>query len=132
MATCLKILHIADNGQNPITKETDIAAVTKVLKTSGVFETAINEWDFKLAADQTYLNLVNHFTAANKERQQKLTAGQAGYHGSNSAMTDALKNALNQVEATTAASKAATSAAFETTYNNTSNRKTAVNDNTFK
>ena len=47
-------------------------------------------------------------------------------------MMAALKNSLNQVEATTTASKAATSAAFATTYNTTSNRKTAVTDNTFK
>ena len=41
---------------------------------------------------------------------------------------DALKNALTQLEAITADSQAAIAAAFATT----SNRKTVVNDNTFK
>ena len=124
-----KIRHIADDGQNPITEETAIAAVIKNLETSGVFETEIHEWDFNPAADQTYLNLVSHFTAAKKERLRKLTSGQEGYHGANSDIMADLTKALNRVEATTAASQAATAASFATTSNTTNSIKT---NNTFK
>ena len=124
-----KIRHIANKGKKQIKEETAISAVTEVLETSGVFETEIHEWDFNPAADQTYLNLVSHFKASKKERLRKLTSGQAGYHGANSDMMDALTKALNQVEATTAASQAATSSAFATISNTTTSRKT---NNTFK
>ena len=129
MATCPRNTPHFWRRKNPITEETAIAAFIEVLETSGVFETAIHEWEFKPAADQTYLNLVSRFTAANKQRLRKITTGQAGSHRSNFAMMAALTNALNQVEATTSYSQAAAAAAFVNTSNTTSNRKT---NNTFK
>jgi hypothetical protein len=66
--------------------DTVIIRLTKqVVEATGVFSNAIDKWQDKLPADQTWANFVTHFERENKERLRKLTAQNAGYHGAHGA-----------------------------------------------
>jgi hypothetical protein len=60
----------ADAGGDPISDAMYIRRVLEVLKKSGVFATAIHNWNMKPAADKTIANLETHFILADKDRRQ--------------------------------------------------------------
>jgi len=71
---------VATAGDEPVTNTTLLRIYRKVLSDTGVFELDLRDWDKKPAADKTWDNFKTHFTAANKERAKKATAGQFQGH----------------------------------------------------
>ena len=68
--------QVATAGNEPITDTTLLRVYRKVLADTGVFDLDLRDWDKKPAADKTWANFKLFFTAANKERAKKATAGQ--------------------------------------------------------
>ena len=72
---------------DPISDRAAVQAALDNLDRTGVFIDAVKLWHLSPEADRTYNNIREHFTLANLERQRKLTAKSAGYHGSALAAT---------------------------------------------
>ena len=70
-----------------INDATVIRLTLGVFERTGVFETIVEKWRDKAQAQWTMDNFKIHFEAGNKERERKLTARTAGYHGANAACT---------------------------------------------
>jgi hypothetical protein len=69
--------------------ETVVVRLTKqVIEATGVFTNAIDKWQDKTPADQTWANFLVHFNRENNERLRKLTAQKAGYHGAHQAIPE--------------------------------------------
>ena len=67
--------QVATAGGEPITETTLLRIYRKVLTDTGVFSLDLRDWDKKPAAEKTWANFQVFFTAANKERAKKVTAG---------------------------------------------------------
>lgn len=79
-----------------------LRALIKAFEKSGVLSEGIKDWYKKPTADQTYINLMPHFKAANKERIRTTTSAQAGYgtHDRANAATVTIEtNAVNTANA---------------------------------
>ena len=57
--------QFAVQGEDPISDPAYVAALIQVVRRSGVFTRAIEDWDLKPKADHTVANLHKHFLAAN-------------------------------------------------------------------
>ena len=66
---------------DPISDKKMIRSAIANLESSGVFSHGLTKWREKDTATQTWTNLLTHFAKQDKERQRKLTAGDAGYAG---------------------------------------------------
>ena len=62
-----------------------IRLTLSVFERTGVFDTIVEKWRDKAQLTWTMESFKLHFEAGNKERERKLTARTAGYHGANAA-----------------------------------------------
>ena len=74
----------AGDGEE-INDATVIRLTLGVFERTGVFDTIVEKWRDKPQVIWTMENFKIHFEAGNKERERKLTARAAGYHGANAA-----------------------------------------------
>jgi len=79
--------RIATAGGDPISEATAIRLTLNALEAAGVYSNTTDRWHEEKPNEATWTMAefrarINH---ANKERQRKLTATQAGYHGANAA-----------------------------------------------
>jgi hypothetical protein len=80
-----RVLDYATRNGEPIPDTTTIRLLLAVFTKTGVFTSAIDLWNRKPAATKTLVNLKAHFNYENKDRLDKITAAQAGFHGANAA-----------------------------------------------
>jgi len=82
-----EIQRLATAGGEALTDNTVMELTYLMFEKTGVFTTACDNWRIKPAAEKTMANFKTHFNEENLERIRKLTASQAGYHGTNAAVT---------------------------------------------
>ena len=70
----------------PVCDRLAVLIVVKIMQQTGHFDDAIKEWNRKPLNDRTFHEIF--FIAAEEERQETETTGEAGYHTANSAATD--------------------------------------------
>ena len=71
-----QVKAVAAAGGEQISDGQILITIRSVVKSSGVFELDMRDWDNKPAVQRTWANFKTHFTKANKERVKNLTAGQ--------------------------------------------------------
>ena len=81
---CQRFSNTAGPGET-INDAAAIRLTLGVFERTGVFDTIVEKWRDKAQAKWTMTNFKAHFEAGNKERELKLTARTAGYHGANAA-----------------------------------------------
>ncbi len=70
----------AATSTSPITDDVALIRTYAVLRKSGVFEMAIEQWAEKTAADKTWANFKTFFSDKDTVRRNRPTTGQAGYN----------------------------------------------------
>ena len=83
------IVDFAAAGDDLIENKLIIRATKKVLHDTSQVQRAIEMWDDKVAADQTWINFQTHFETANHRRLGTMTAYDAGLGGGHAANTPA-------------------------------------------
>lgn len=76
--------RFAESAGQPIAEAHVINSLLEMFERTGVFGSAIDDWNKKDSEEMTVQSLEKHFNKANKTRALKLTTGKAGYHGANS------------------------------------------------
>ncbi len=76
--TAIKQLAIA--GNEPLSDNVVMEQTLVLFQTAGVFKLGLDAWRRIPQVSNTYAAFKTDFTAANKERMQKLTVKAAGYH----------------------------------------------------
>jgi hypothetical protein len=80
-----EIKQFATRAGEAIPDAVVVRLTKQVVEETGVFSNAIDKWQDKAPADQTWPNFITHFERENKERLRKLTAQTAGFHGAHNA-----------------------------------------------
>ena len=68
---------------DPISEMTKINAIHRVLELSGHYTLALQRWDAKAAAQQTYPLMTTYFVQVERARKRELTTADAGFHAAN-------------------------------------------------
>ena len=76
----------------PVCDRAAVLHVVAKMKQTGHFADAIKEWNRKPLNDRSFAESRIFFIAAEEERQETETTGEAGYHAANSAATDTATN----------------------------------------